>query len=75
MEAKVVTKYTYTFSPDNEPAARFKRGEVFKLKAIDGFNNQVVSQEQLVTEIDFSRLNPGTGPVYIEGAEPGDVLA
>ena len=24
--------------------------------------------------IDFARVNPVTGPIYIEGAKPGDVL-
>jgi acetamidase/formamidase len=27
-----------------------------------------------VATLDFSRINPVNGPVYIEGAEPGDVL-
>jgi acetamidase/formamidase len=27
-----------------------------------------------VKTLDFSRINPVTGPVYIEGAEPGDAL-
>ena len=28
-----------------------------------------------VTRLDFGRINPVTGPVFIDGAEPGDVLA
>ena len=31
-------------------------------------------EEQVLTEIDYDRLNPATGPIYVEGAEPGDLL-
>ena len=27
-----------------------------------------------VGRMDFGKINPVTGPVYIDGAEPGDVL-
>ncbi|HEY6582776.1 MAG TPA: acetamidase/formamidase family protein, partial [Rubrobacter sp.] len=27
-----------------------------------------------MTEIDFSKVNPATGPVAVRGAEPGDSL-
>jgi len=29
----------------------------------------------LIKVIDDSQVNPATGPIYIEGAEPGDTLA
>ena len=41
---------------------------------MDCFSNQIKSEEQLITTIDFNHVNPATGPVYVEGAEPGDVL-
>ena len=25
-------------------------------------------------DLDYGRLNPATGPIYVEGAEPGDLL-
>ena len=28
----------------------------------------------MIDSIDFNRVNPATGPVYVEGAEEGDVL-
>ncbi|MEM1786959.1 MAG: acetamidase/formamidase family protein, partial [Zestosphaera sp.] len=40
----------------------------------DCFSNQLISEEQLVTQIDWSAVNPATGPVYVEGVEPGDAL-
>ncbi|WP_017186130.1 acetamidase/formamidase family protein [Alkalibacillus haloalkaliphilus] len=32
------------------------------------------STSQDVPNLDFSKVNPVTGPVYVEGAEPGDTL-
>ncbi len=32
------------------------------------------STVQSVIDLDFGKINPVTGPVYVEGAEPGDVL-
>src|SRR5699024_11453054 len=31
-------------------------------------------EDDLITEVDFSKVNPATGPVYVEEAEPGDIL-
>lgn len=74
MDSKIITKYVYAFSPDNEPVERVNRGETLKFKTLDCFSNQIKSEEQLITAIDFNHVNPATGPVYMEGAEPGDVL-
>ena len=40
----------------------------------DCFTGQIRSEADLVTEIDFSRVNGATGPVAVRGAEPGDSL-
>jgi amidase len=40
----------------------------------DCFDGQIRSEEDLVTAIDFDRVNAATGPVAVAGAEPGDSL-
>ena len=70
----MIEKYVYHFSPDNEPVKKVERGETVVFKTLDCFSNQIKSEEQLITAIDFDRVNPATGPVYVEGAEVGDVL-
>jgi len=40
----------------------------------DCFTGQIRSEEDLVTEIDLERINSATGPVAVDGAEPGDSL-
>ncbi|MEM0025209.1 MAG: acetamidase/formamidase family protein [Zestosphaera sp.] len=64
----------YAFSPDLEPVARVKPGTILEIETRDCFSNQLISEEQLVTQIDWSAVNPATGPVYVEGVEPGDAL-
>ncbi|HLS35537.1 MAG TPA: acetamidase/formamidase family protein [Bacillota bacterium] len=74
MSEHIVTKYVYTFSPDHEPVAKVGQGEVVTLETLDCFSNQIHSEEDELTSVDFSKVNPATGPVYVEGAEPGDYL-
>jgi len=67
-----------TFGPLNKPVATVKPGEVFEVEMWDCFAN-LVKPNQTLKDIleEGSRLydNPVTGPIYIEGAEPGDTLA
>jgi amidase len=65
----------YIFEPEMSPAASVKPGEVFKVETDDCFCGQIKSEKTLCSEIDFDRINPATGPIRIEGAEPGDTLA
>ena len=49
-------------------------GETVTFETNDCFTGQIRSESDLVTEIDFSRINGATGPVAVKGAEPGDSL-
>jgi formamidase len=62
--------------PDLEPVARVAPGDVLTLDTRDGLDGQLTPGS---THVDCERLDLGlghplTGPVYLEGAEPGDVL-
>lgn len=58
-----------------EPAARINTPETIIFETNDCYDGDMVrGMNQHISDIDFSRGNPTTGPVYIEGAEPGDVL-
>lgn len=65
----------YSFSPEAKPAARARPGDLVIFYTRDALGGQISSEEQTVASIDFSRVNPATGPLYVEGAEPGDALA
>lgn len=70
----MIKDYVYHFSKENEAVKTVKKGETASFKTLDCFSNQVRSEEQLITSIDFNRVNPATGPVFLEGAKKGDVL-
>lgn len=40
----------------------------------DCFSNQLRNPEDTLEQLDWNATNPVTGPVYINGAEPGDTL-
>ena len=64
----------YAMSPDNPPAARAKDGDTILFETQDCFSGQIRKETDQLGTLDWSRINPATGPVYIEGAEPGDTL-
>jgi amidase len=64
----------WSFGPDLEPVLEVAPGETVRLQTKDCFDGQIRSEQDLVTEIDFERLNAATGPVAVRGAEPGDSL-
>lgn len=65
----------FTFDKNHSPVERVQPGDQVKFNTIDCFSGQLASESDLVGDIDFDQVNPGTGPLYVEGAEVGDVLA
>ena len=64
----------WSFGPDLEPVLEVRPGDVVTFETNDCFTGQIQSESDLVTEIDFERVNGATGPVAVRGAEPGDSL-
>jgi amidase len=62
------------FGPHLEPVLEVEPGAVVTFETNDCFTGQIQSEDDLVTAIDFSRVNSATGPVAVKGAEPGDSL-
>lgn len=67
------------FGWDNgiEPALRVAPGEVLEFEVRDSSGGQLSPQStaESVVSLDFAKINPVTGPIYIEGAEPGDAVS
>jgi amidase len=64
----------WAFGPDLEPVLEVEPGDTVVFETNDCFTGQIRSEDDLVTEIDLSRINSATGPVAVRGAEPGDSL-
>jgi len=62
--------------PDLEPVATVQPGEEITLETRDGLDGQVPRGSSLadVVTLDLGLGHPLTGPVYVEGATPGDVV-
>lgn len=70
----IITKkdIVYTMSEKNEPAVNVEDGGQVVLHVRDSLDGEI----EAVSEgfLNEERLNPATGPVFVEGAEPGDLL-
>ncbi|AIY76333.1 acetamidase/Formamidase family protein [Bacillus cereus] len=64
----------YAMSPENKPCMEVEIGSRLIFETYDCFENQIDSEDVVFQELDWNRINPATGPVYINGAEPGDIL-
>ncbi|MHB1340373.1 MAG: acetamidase/formamidase family protein [Coriobacteriia bacterium] len=67
-------KAFFAFSPDTEPVLRVAQGEEVHLTTHDCFSGQLKTTADTLATLDWSITNPATGPVYIEGTMPGDLL-
>ena len=57
-----------------KPAGYAKDGDIVTFVTENALGNDVTEQN-IFSDIEGKQLNGGTGPLYIEGAEKGDVLA
>jgi formamidase len=59
-----------------EPVFSAAPGELLAIPTIDGFDGQLTatSTHADVASIDLYRSHPLSGPIWVEGARPGDVL-
>jgi len=59
----------------NPPIATVQPGETFIVEAYDCFSGLIDCETQIFSEtVPWENVNPATGPIIIEGAEPGDIL-
>jgi amidase len=64
----------FAFKPDLEPVLTVQQGEEVVMETHDCFEGQLKTSADLLDALDWDHVNPASGPVYIEGAKPGDVL-
>ena len=69
-------RHNFGWSRDFAPALTCKPGETIHVECLDAANGHFGpdSTAAHVGTLDFSKVNPVTGPVFVEGAAPGDAL-
>src|SRR5215831_19544221 len=66
-------KVYFTYCHSHPPALRIKPGDSVNTTTRDASNDVFsVSDKTVLSKLDLTKVNPQTGPFYIEGAEPGD---
>src|SRR5919108_4365079 len=66
----------YKWDKSNRPAVEVEPGDVVHFETEEVTSGQIKKDDPAVklTQLDFDKLYPLGGPVYVKGAEPGDVL-
>ena len=64
----------FAFNPHLKAIAQIQQGEEVLLQTHDCFEGQIQTTSDLVDSLDWAHVNPATGPIFINGAKPGDVL-
>lgn len=66
------------FGWDNSfaPAERVAPGSTIEFQCLDSSGGQLKADSTVadIAKLDFGQINPVTGPIFVEGAEPGDAL-
>ena len=60
----------------NAPVVRIAPGETIEFHPKDSSGGQITATSTLADlgQLDFGKVNPVAGPVYVDGAEPGDAI-
>jgi acetamidase/formamidase len=66
----------FGWNKDNPPVARIAPGETVEFTPMDSSGSQLTPKSTVadIAKLDFGKVNPVAGPVYVEGAEPGDAI-
>ena len=65
----------YAMSAANPPVLTVDPKSRIEFETRDALSDQITSAEDRIEALDWTHINPATGPVYVNGAEPGDILA
>lgn len=73
---KTVTKkhVVHEMSAEHKPVLTISAGEQICLETYDCYQGQLLPEGTAFADFDRRLGNPATGPVYVEGAKPGDSL-
>jgi len=69
-------EFHYVYGPYSEPVMRIAPGDVVEVETIDAFGGLIKTEDDKPSELlNMPFVNPQNGPIAVEGAKKGDVLA
>ena len=67
---RFVTKMSFK----NVPAICIGEKEHLLIRTIDCFHGQIQAEDDVLSTLEWESINPCSGPIYVMGAEKGDIL-
>jgi amidase len=64
----------FSYDAGHAPCARIRPGESVLVETQNAFGDQKLGPGDTLADLDLSVCDPLTGPLFVEGAEPGDTL-
>jgi acetamidase/formamidase len=66
----------FGWSNANKPAVKIAPGETVEFHPVDSSGGQITAQSNVgdIAKLDFAKVNPVAGPVFVDGAKPGDAI-
>lgn len=64
----------FEMNKENEPVLSVDSGTTVVFETQDCFSGDVQTEADTMSDIDFSKVNPATGPLFINNADVGDTL-
>ena len=68
------SKVIYSFSSQHKPVKLVKPEELVLFETEDALGGQIKNEETSLDDLDWSRVDGATGPVFVDDVEPGDTL-
>jgi len=68
-------QHIWAFDSTMQPVVSVNPGTIIEIETWDCFTGQVQTENDTIAQLDLSRVNSATGPIAVNGAEPGDSLS
>jgi len=69
-------RYHYVYGPYEKPVLTISPGDIVEAETLDAFGGAIKTTKDLPSKVlKFPFVNPQNGPIFVKGAEKGDVLA
>ena len=63
----------FAMDKQNHPVLYVDSGERFVVETEDCFSHQIVESDDVLNDnFDYSRVNPATGPIFVNGCQQGN---
>lgn len=69
-------EFHYVYGPYAEPVMRIAPGDIVEVETLDAFGGAIETEDDLPSQVlNMPFVNPQNGPIAVDGAQKGDVLA